>query len=347
MSSNPVRLQILLKKYINNTAGSAELEEFWKLMSELSDNDLIQLDLENLWNSQSGNNPAKGVDWVNACYLLQQKIEEQEYSYERKLRFIRRKQYLYAGAAAVLLIFIGTLIWKLSLNASTTLPEHDQVIVVKSGRHQTISLPDGTMVTLNEGSKLDYPAAFNQSSRDVYLTGEAFFDVKHDEGKPFLVHTGSFITRVLGTAFNIRAYPGDANVSVTVTRGKVQIQSDENKKTLGVLTAGDQLVIDKKSAGVSWVKADVQKVVQWKVTDLVFDNATVDEAIVALGNRYGKTFLFENESLRDCRFTANFLNDSLDQSLDVICTLINAHWKQKEGSDVIVINGLGCEAEKK
>lgn len=342
MSSNPIRLQILLRKYINNTANPAEMEEFWKLMSELSDNDLIQLDLENLWNRKPGSDPAKEVDWVNAYSVLQQKIVEQEFDYERKLHFIKRRQYLFAGAAAVLLIFIGAMVWKLSLQPVPSVPEPDKAIVVKPGRHQTISLPDGTMVTLNEGSKLDYPAVFNQSSRDVYLTGEAFFDVKHNKEKPFLVHTGGFITRVLGTAFNIRAYPNDANVAVTVTRGKVQIQSDKNKRTLGVLTAGDQLIIDKISADVNLVKTDVQKVLEWKITDMVFDNSTVDEAIITLGNRYGKTFLFENEALRNCRFTANFINDSLDQSLDVICTLINASWKQKEGSDIIVINGKGC-----
>lgn len=345
MSSNPIRLQLLLSRYIDNSISSAELEEFWQLMSELSDDDLVQLDLKNLWNREADGNPAAEVDWVRANQILRQKISEQEFNYEQRLRIVKRRQYIYGSAAAVLMILAGALIWRLSLNQQTPAHPADKAIVVKSGRHQTISLPDGTMVTLNEGSKLDYPAAFNQSSRDVYLTGEAFFDVKHDAKKPFLVHAGSFTTRVLGTAFNIRAYPGDPNMAVTVTRGRVQIQSDGNKKTLGILSAGDQLIIDRVSSESSIEKVDVQKVVEWKLTDLIFDNATVDEGIIALGNRYDKTFLFENEALRNCRFTANFINDDLEESLDVICTLINAQWTRKEGSDVIIISGKGCVVE--
>ncbi|MBW7889499.1 MAG: FecR domain-containing protein [Chitinophagaceae bacterium] len=345
MSSNPIRLQLLLSRYIDNSISSGELEEFWQLMSELSDDDLVQLDLKNLWNREADGNPAAEVDWVRANQILRQKIFEQEFSYEQRLRIVKRRQYIYGSAAAVLMILAGALIWRLSLNRQTPAYPADKAIVVKSGRHQTISLPDGTMVTLNEGSKLDYPAAFNQSSRDVYLTGEAFFDVKHDAKKPFLVHAGRFTTRVLGTAFNIRAYPGDPNMAVTVTRGRVQIQSDGNKETLGILSAGDQLIIDRVSSESSIEKVDVQKVVEWKLTDLVFDNATVDEGIIALGNRYGKTFLFDNEALRNCRFTANFINDNLEESLDVICTLINAQWTRREGTDVIIISGKGCVAE--
>lgn len=345
MSSNPIRLQLLLSRYIDNSISSAELEEFWQLMSELSDDDLVQLDLKNLWNRETAGNAAAEVDWLKTNQILRQRISEQEFSYEQRLRTVKRRQYVYGSAAAVLMILAGALIWRLSMQQPIQDHPADKAIVVKPGRHQTISLPDGTMVTLNEGSMLDYPAAFNQSSRDVYLTGEAFFDVKHDENKPFLVHTGSFTTRVLGTAFNIKAYPGDPNVAVTVTRGRVQIQSDGNKKTLGILSAGDQLIIDKVSTEANVAKVDVQKVVEWKLTDLIFDDATVDEAIIALGNRYGKTFLFDNEALRNCRFTANFINDNLEESLDVICTLINAHWTRKAGTDVIIISGKGCDVD--
>jgi ferric-dicitrate binding protein FerR (iron transport regulator) len=110
-----------------------------------------------------------------------------------------------------------------------------------------------------------------------------------------------------------------------------------------MLSAGEQLVIDKVSTHANYGKADVEKVVKWKANDMIFDNATVDEAVIALGNRYGVTFQFENEALRKCRFTANFANDSLDQSLDVICTLINARWMHRDGTGIIDLKGKGCE----
>lgn len=346
MSSNPIRLQLLLHKYIQNAATKAELEEFWTLMATLSDNDLVQLDLQNLWNQKTAGDPSSEVNWDKAYQLLQQKIQAQQIDYTRKINAAKRKQYFFITAAASLMICVAVLAWKLSEKGSIVNQQRTVSAATdksKKRTHQTINLPDGTRVILNENSKLDYPAAFNQSTRDVYLTGEAFFDVKHDAGKPFLVHTGKFVTKVLGTAFNIKAYPGEKEMSVTVARGRVQVQSDSTKKTLGVLSAGDQLVIDKISIGTSYAKANVDKVLEWKVSDMVFDNATVDEAAIALGNRFGVEFHFQNEMLRRCRFTADFSNDSLKQSLDIICTLINANWKQDNNSSIIQMNGKGCQ----
>lgn len=346
MSSNPIRLQLLLHKYIQNTATKTELDEFWTLMATLSDNDLVQLDLQNLWNQKKEGDPSAEVNWDKAYQLLQQKIEAQEIDYTRKITAVKRRQYFFITAAASLMVCVAILAWKLSERSTVNEPQKTILAStdkIKQHRHQTISLPDGTKVTLNENSKLDYPPAFNQSTRDVYLTGEAFFDVKHDAAKPFLVHTGKFITKVLGTAFNIKAYPAEKEMSVTVTRGRVQVQSDSTKKTLGVLSAGDQLVIDKISIGTSYTKANVEKVLEWKVSDMVFDNATVDEASIALSNRFDVEFHFQNELLRRCRFTADFSNDSLKQSLDVICTLINANWKRDNNSSIIQMNGKGCE----
>jgi ferric-dicitrate binding protein FerR (iron transport regulator) len=85
---------------------------------------------------------------------------------------------------------------------------------------QLINLPDGSKVVLNANSKLEYPPGFSNNTREVYLDGEAYFDIAHDPGKPFIVHTGSISTRVLGTAFNINAYRSQQFVEVTVTRVK-------------------------------------------------------------------------------------------------------------------------------
>lgn len=342
MSSNPIRLQNLLQKYLAGTASPQELKEFWKLMSELSDNDLVQLDLQNLWDNNPNDAPAGKVDWNKSYHLLQGKIDSQEFDFARRVTVLKRRKYFLTAAAACIALLASALIWKVTMQREAASGAKESFVQTK-GRHQTISLPDGTMVTLNDGSKLEYPQVFNQSSRDVYLKGEAYFDVKHDAGKPFQVHTGKFVTRVLGTAFNIKAYDNDSRVSVTVARGKVQVQSDNAKETLGVLSAGDQLVIDKTSSTTIHAKADVNKVMEWKSNDMIFDNATVDEAVIALGNRFAVTFIFEHEALRTCRFTANFAGDELHQSLDVICALINASWEQT-GPSTIELKGKGCES---
>ncbi|MCO5237438.1 MAG: FecR domain-containing protein [Chitinophagaceae bacterium] len=347
MSSNPIRLQWLLHKYIHNTATRAELEEFWRLMGELSDNDLVQLDLKDHWNDTGIAGPGTEVDWNKAYQVLQQKIDAGEVDYTRRVQSVRRKQQIYWGIAASLIMGVAVSLWWLSNNKPELTDQPETVVasatpVYKSGR-QTILLPDGTRVTLNENSKLDYSSGFNQSSRNVYLTGEAFFDVMHDAQKPFFVHTGKLVTRVLGTAFNIRAYPGDAAVAVTVTRGKVQVQSDSTMKTLGVLSAGDQLIVDKHSSATQYSRVDVEKVLEWNAGNMMFNNAALEEVAIALSNRFNVSFHFQHEELRQCRFTADFSNESLEQSLEVICTLIHASWEKGQGDNTIWILGEGCE----
>lgn len=347
MSSNPIRLQWLLHKYIHNTVTRSELEEFWQLMGELSDNDLVQLDLKDHWKETGGAGPAAEVDWDKAYQVLKQKIDTGEVNYTLRAQAARRKQYLYWGIAASLIVAVAVYVWRFS-NYNKQLVDQPETVVAsaahayKSGR-QTILLPDGTRVILNENSKLDYSASFNQSSRNVYLTGEAFFDVMHNAKKPFFVHTGKLVTRVLGTAFNIRAYPGDAAVAVTVTRGKVQVQSDSTMKTLGVLSAGDQLIVDRHSSATLYSRVNVEKVLEWNAGNMMFNNATLEEVAVALSNRFDVSFHFQHEELKHCRFTADFSNESLEQSLEVICTLIHAGWERGQEDNTILILGEGCE----
>ena len=94
---------------------------------------------------------------------------------------------------------------------------------------KTVHLPDGSTVVLNTSSRLD-----DTKPREVTLIGEGYFDIQKAPGQPFLVHTGKLTTRVLGTTFNIRAYPGDKSIQITVTKGRVQVMN-ANRKHLGTL----------------------------------------------------------------------------------------------------------------
>jgi len=111
MSSNPIRLQKLLQKYLAGTASSQELQEFWKLMSELSDNDLVQLDLKNLWDNNADNSPAGRVDWNRTSHVLQGKIDSQEFDFARSISLSKRRRHFFMAAAACMLLFASALIF--------------------------------------------------------------------------------------------------------------------------------------------------------------------------------------------------------------------------------------------
>jgi ferric-dicitrate binding protein FerR (iron transport regulator) len=207
-------------------------------------------------------------------------------------------------------------------------------------QRQLINLPDGSKVVLNTNSKLEYPPDFSNNTREVYLNGEAYFDIAHNPSKPFIVHTGSISTKVLGTAFNINAYRSQQFVEVTVTRGKVEVKAKE--KLLGVLQKNEQIIFHTATEKFSKKIVSTEPVVAWKKNELYFDDIRFAEAALVLSNRFNVTIEFTNTKVRNCQFTAAF-NDSttLEHALTVICELNNATFKKEENK--IVIDGEGCE----
>jgi len=207
--------------------------------------------------------------------------------------------------------------------------------------HRWVKLPDGTSVQLNTNSHIEYPENFDgKATREVTLTGEAFFDVKHDSKHPFVIHTGKIITTVLGTAFNISAYRPDQSVSVTVVRGKVQVQ-DANR-ILAVLNPDQQFEWKGGTQGSKpKVNIDANTVVAWKQGDLILDDITLEEAAVQIAERYNVKVTFANEKLKKCRFTAAFLNrNEIGQVLSVIGDITGAKLELKNNE--VTINGQGC-----
>lgn len=330
MSSNPLRLKLLLQKYLSGDCSPQELEEFWALMAELSENDLVSQELAALWEHTP--RPAQEPMWEQLYTRLQGKIQEGEIDMLKVMTVKRNPLYKRIAIAAAVILMIFSAWWLLPVTKPTptltaALPE------TQHSTNKVITLPDGSVVTLNENSQLDYPAAFDGHSREVYLRGEAFFEVAPDKNKPFLVHTGAIVTRVLGTSFNIRA-AGDASpIAVTVTTGKVQVQKD-NKSIVAELLPGDQLILDKAAIAPLVTKANMKEVLVWKKDEPVFEDISFEAAIPLINKYYGIDIRFRDESLRVKKFTGNFINDPMKQALDVICELTQAQWEK--GQDSII-----------
>lgn len=338
MSSNPIRLKHLFNKYLDNTISKQELEEFWQLMSELGENDLVLQELQELWQKEENAHQPAHDELDRVFGRVQQKISKYETGYTTKVRRIGRRR-MYITVAASLLLCAAFAWWYLN---NTAREKPVPATLAKETPVKIITLPDGSSVTLNQDSHLDYPTAFSDSSREVTLIGEGYFDVKPDPNKPFIVHTGAFVTKVLGTAFNIRAYAKDREVAITVERGKVQVQRQDNKKALGILIAGDQLVIDKQSGSPQLAKADVKQIIQWKNNDLLFDNIRYEEAAAIIARHFNLELKFSNESLRNCRFTVDLANKPVDEILDILSDLTRSAWR-REDDKTIWLEGEGCK----
>ncbi len=204
-----------------------------------------------------------------------------------------------------------------------------------------VRLEDGSTVLLNKGSHLVYPEKFSGSNREVTLTGEGYFDIQHNADRPFIVHTGQISTTVLGTAFNVRAYPGQQSITVTVTRGKVKVS--EHNKMLGIITPNESISVDVQNNLYKQETVNADRVVEWKNKYLVLDNISFEDAAILIEGKYHVKISFLKESLKACHISATFMNDeTLEQVLTVLTGVLDANYKLQP-NDQVIIGGNGCK----
>lgn len=248
-------------------------------------------------------------------------------------------RYIAAVAAVLGIFFVVYLEWPVL--QSRLHPVQLTALHVPLNQKRQITLADGSKIWINAGSELKYPTAFNGKTREVYLAGEAYFDIQHDVSKPFIIHTGKVITTVLGTAFNIKEDKNEHTVVVTVTRGKVSVAN--GNEPLGIITPNQQISFNTDNDQHSQVNVDAKQAIAWQENDIHFDDITFADAAKQLQQRFKVKINFANEKIKSCRFTGTALEgQKLDNILKVICAFNNATYKTiADGS--ISINGPGCE----
>lgn len=199
-------------------------------------------------------------------------------------------------------------------------------------------LPDGTRVSLNSNTHLKYPKKFAGDFREVTIEGEAFFEVKPNKHKPFIIHAGGAQIKVLGTSFNVNAYPETKKVEVIVETGKVQVT---NKTTATaqtnelILTPGDKGTLDFSSNALLKTTNLDPNFLAWKTHDLYFKATSLSEVINDLEKAYKIKLRIADPKLYDLPLTAHFNNYSLDFILKVIETTFNIEVQNENGEYIL------------
>lgn len=217
-------------------------------------------------------------------------------------------------------------------------------MTTQRGEQNTVALPDGSVVRLNAESSITYPEKFTElASRDVILSGEAFFDVVRDESKPFIIRSGGLVTTVLGTSFNIQAYPDDALVAVTVATGKVKIElaGSQKQNESVLLLPGEQGLYDSQSSGIRKATVKLERYLAWKDGTILLEGASLKEATDILGRWYNAEFVFKSSELTKCTIDGKFKNEGLENILENLRFLIGLKYHVEEGNR-IVIDGQSC-----
>ncbi|WP_247235331.1 FecR family protein [Telluribacter sp. SYSU D00476] len=212
---------------------------------------------------------------------------------------------------------------------------------------QEVVLPDGSVVVLSQNSSLMYDKSFNQARREVYLRGEAFFNVKRDVTKPFVVHAGDLVTEVLGTSFRIRQNEEGKKTEVSVRSGKVSVYAREDnplrERNGVILTQNQRVLYDAVTRNIvpTLVEDPLPKVpVEQVRAALVFQEVPLEEVLSQLTQLYGIEFVISNPKAKACHITADLNGLSLFTQLELVCKSIDATY-EKRGT-VVFINGDGC-----
>ena len=195
--------------------------------------------------------------------------------------------------------------------------------VTHSGEKSTITLSDGSKVTLNADSKLRYPDQFNGAAREVYLEGEGYFAVHHNADKPFIVHTGRLMTTVLGTIFDVSSYPENRTIAVSLLEGKVEVSGSEKgvMNKIIVLKPREKLLYDKVNDASVFGVFDSLDAVGWKDNIYKFENQPLGEVFSQLERAYGVKFELTSQSVLGQKITVKFEKNSLQTVVDVIKSL--------------------------
>ncbi|MCE4566409.1 FecR family protein [Maribellus sp. CM-23] len=198
-----------------------------------------------------------------------------------------------------------------------------------------LSLSDGTKVWLNAETRLSYPIQFEEKERKVELIGEAYFEVTPHNDRPFRIVTNGQVIEVLGTSFNVNAYPDEDLISTTLVEGSVKIKVDETGQDI-LLEPGFQCRIDKSNKTSAVSKVNVLNFIAWKDGDYVFDNETLEEMMSTLSRWYDFTYSFENNIPRQLRFDGKLKRtDKFEEILTIIENTNEVKFKIEEKNVII------------
>jgi ferric-dicitrate binding protein FerR (iron transport regulator) len=226
---------------------------------------------------------------------------------------------LYIRVAAVLLpLVLLTGSYFLLKNAGTQAGAMVH-LSVPYGERRELSLPDASTVTLNAGSSLRYEASFGKAVRRVWLSGEACFAVTRDEGRPFVVETEHLSVEVLGTEFNVKAYPGERLSAATLSSGKIRVET-KNRQSY-VLTPNRQLSYDSRSEQIQIVNVRAGDYLGWKDGRLIFDNLSLPEILPVLERTFGVRIHTDPAVDVSSRYSVKFVQgENLSEIMNVLET---------------------------
>jgi ferric-dicitrate binding protein FerR (iron transport regulator) len=376
------RLYILLAKVLSKEANEAELLEFQLLISKNEEWKAVFHNLEELWATQPI--PTETLAATEESYLLhlgrlkdqvsdfetsselEMVVDESEdfLLYPQKTFWYQKWQSYTTIAALFLLAFFGyQFLYQQDMVFDN---KHFNEITVKLGTKTKVQLPDGSHVWVNSDSKLTYAETFTGPTRDIYLEGEAYFDVVKDSKHPFIVHTAGIDIKVLGTAFNVKAYNAEPTIEATLVHGLIEVtKTNQPEASKILLHPHEKLIFDKKANEQSVIKpgmnvaesaivhdkpinpaititplsktlADSALIeTSWVYNRLSFEEEKFEDLVKKIERWFNVEITINNNKIRTYRSTGSFENETVDEALKELQYLVPFSY-QINGRNIVI-----------
>ena len=292
----------------------------------------------------------------NRLNLLEESaiVQEKGFINKRSGKTLSLVLKLSAAAAVVLAVSLFTIDYYNTGNNKSS-----KTFVAAYGERKNIQLPDGSDVTLNAGSKIEIDESFGVAYRNVYLEGEAFFDVKHNTKVPFIVHTLAMDVKALGTAFNVKAYMNEEITETSLIKGLVEITLKESNNRIMVLYPNQKIKWEHPLAKANSNKSPLKngtlsiqgslmqnlvvsdngdiKETAWRENKLIFEDESFRDIAILLERWYGAKIEFKDETIQDYRFTGIFEKEDLKTVLDFLKESRSFQYKIEPGERTKII----------
>lgn len=287
-------------------------------------------DIRNEWEKHFGNTmPEKELDdaFDKVMFSADRREKAQSAIMRIGLRQRIRRIALTCASAAAMLVFVPWITLKLNdriAEKQAAVAENPKLCEVSThnGETREIILPDNSRITLNAGSVLIYPEKFSSTDRTVFLSGEAIFEVTHNEALPFMVNTTDLTIQVHGTTFNVNAYPEARGTSATLCEGSISATLKRSGESI-LMVPDERLDYDRQTGKSSIVRVNSAEDTAWKRGDMCFRSENIHTIVKAIERKYGINTYITSGKYDDMILTAKFIQgESMEQMLGAICKLV-------------------------
>lgn len=312
-----------LARYFSNNCSLEEIREVEAWKNESSENELIFRESSLIWENAKLPETDHIFNTEGVLDKMNHMIDMEISLYQKPQRFYYTKK-----IAAILVVVIG-LFFVVRYLSLTLAPSPMYAETTTSGVTE-ITLPDDSEVWINKSSQLKYPTKFSKKERKVTLVGEAFFSVKKNPGKPFIIETPKSTIKVLGTQFNVRARDNEEVETITVSEGLVRVNENINNKNSIEIAGGEKAELNKNTGEITKGITQNENFDSWKTGNLEFNNVKFEDVARVLSEYFDKTIVIQDLDLKNTVFNGSFQQYSLNKILNIFRVTNSVYIENKD-----------------